>query len=547
MTGGRSASAGSHRFALLGATAGLLWVGFGAARALAQTDPAAPPPTNAASLQSQVQNLSALVKQMSEQDQAQIQALQAQVQALQAQVDQQPVRTANTATPRAEQNAPHFPAVSSGPTEVASAGTAEPRVEQNATHHFALQSQDGLYSIGLVGAVQFDAGGYIGFHPDSSVVGPQGLSTGVNARRARIGVAGTAGGSWSYAFVYDGGNSQDSTAKGVETAQIVYNGIKGAAFEIGYSSTFFTLDQATSSSDLLFLERSTPTNIAINYNAGDFRSNAGVRFFGNRYWFGAYVTGPATGDSHTLTGERLGAFQRAAVQVLNGPDYSLHLGLDADELIRAPNAGNGTPDTLSLSDEPELRIDPTTLLNSGMIGSTAHPVTGGDVFDVESAATWRNFFYQGEYYHYLVDREGLSTEGFNGGYAQASWIITGENHKYNPQAAAYYRVFPTHPFSLRTGGLGAFELAARVSYIDMISNYAPRLALSAQPDAINGGRQAGYTLGLNWYPNDIIRFMLDFNHVDFDKSNGAAVMGAPLGIPVGVRLNAGSLRTQVVF
>lgn len=539
-----------RRSLLLASSAAALALPAGTAMAQGGSQPVA---TGSTSLEAQVDTLTSLVKQLADRDQA----LEAQLQALQAKVDQQPIAAvAQNATPvagqtaesRPDQNAAHFPARSGGPPEIAAAGVAQPRVTQNDTHHFTLQSQDGLYSIGLVGVVQFDTGGYLGFHPDSPHAGPQGLSDGVNARRARIGLAGTAGGSWSYGFVYDGGNSQDTTPRGIETAQVVYNGIKGLALELGYSNTFFTLDQSTSSNDLLFLERATPSNIATNFNTGDNRANAGFRLFGDRYWIGAYATGPSSStDSHTQTGERLGAFERAAFQVLKGPDYSMHLGVGVDELLRAPNAGNGTPDTLSLSDQPELRIDPTSLLSTGTIGTAANRVTGADVFDVETAATWKNFFYQGEYYHYIVDREGLDDESFNGGYAELAWVLTGENHRYNPQAAAYYRVFPTHPFSLRTGGLGAFELAARVSYIDMISNYTPRLALSAQPDAINGGRQASYSLALNWYPNDILRFMLDFNHVDFDKSITAAATGAPLGTNVGAHFSAVALRSQVVF
>ena len=241
--------------------------------------------------------------------------------------------------------------------------------------------------------------------------------------------------------------------------------------------------------------------------------------------------------------------------MLKGPDYSLHLGVAYDELIRAPNSGdttasatsNGTPDTLSLSDQPELRIDPTTLVNSGTIGTALNPVKGGSVFDLESAATFRNFFYQGEYFHYTVDRKGLNDADFDGGYAQVAWVLTGENHKYNPLAGSYTRVVPVHPFSMKNGEFGAFEVAARVSYIDEIANYTPRLSLASQPDAINGGRQAGYTFGVNWYPNSVLRFMLDYNHVDFDKSQTATAVGAPLRTDIGTRFNAISLRSQIVF
>ncbi|MBE7217279.1 MAG: porin [Caulobacteraceae bacterium] len=424
---------------------------------------------------------------------------------------------------------------------------AEPRVTQNATHQLSLQSDDRRYSVGFAGLVQFDVGDYLAVRPRTPGVGPQDLSDGVNARRARIGVSGTAARDWRFAFVYDAGNSQDSTPKGIQTAQVVYAGLPGVAVEIGYSNTFFTLDQATAGADTLFLERATPSNIATGFNTGDNRANVGVRLFGDRYWVGGYLTGPASGDSHTLSGERLGAFERAAFQVVSGRNGSAHLGVGVDQLLRAPNAGPGTPDSLTLSDPPELRLDPTPLVNTGALGTAAHPVTGGYVLDVETAATWKGLFWQGEYYRYAVDRRGLDAARFNGGYGQIAWTLTGETHGYNPQAGAYYRIFPAHPFSLERGGVGAIEIAGRVSYLDLTPGVMRGAALSATPDAINGGRQLGYTLGLNWYPNDLLRFMLDYNHVVFGKDNTSATGAVPLGAPVGASLDAISLRSEVVF
>jgi len=515
----------------------------GASQAFAQDGTA---PSGDADLRAQVRQLSTLVQSLAEKDQAEIGALKAQVQALQAKLDAQ-AAVAQTAVPRAGQGAAgNFSVASSAPAQ-SDTGIGTTRVEQNETHHFTLQSEDGRYTIGFAGFVQFDAGAYTDFSPSSRIVGPQELSNGVNARRARLGVSGTAAGDWSYAFIYDAGNSQDTTAKGIQTAQIVYGGIKGAAVELGYSNTFFTLDQSTSSADLLFLERATPSNIATNFNAGDSRANAGVRFFSPWYWIGGYLTGPASGDSHTLTGERFGAFERAAFQLVHGPDYSLHLGLGVDELLRAPNAGNGTPNTLSLSDEPELRIDPTTLLNTGTVGTVKNPVTGGHVLDLETAASWKGFFWQGEYYYYDVDRFQLPSNHFNGYYGQVSYTLTGETRRYNPQAGSYFRVLPRHPFSLKDGQWGAWEVGARYSYIDLDSNFVTGQSLSGQPGAIEGGKQSAYSFALNWYPNDIVRLMLDFSHVDYDKANGAAVAGAPLGVPVGAKFDAVSLRSQVVF
>jgi phosphate-selective porin OprO/OprP len=502
-----------------------------------------------AALRDQVARLTDLVQSMARRDQEQIQALTAQVAALQARLDQArgPARTAeNAALPRATVNAAGHMAIQGAPPE-AETGVAEPRVVQNEARRFRFESGDGAYSIGLTGDIQFDSGAYTYFHPGSPLAGPQQPSNGVNARRARIGVTGTAGGNFAFALVYDAGNSSDQTAKGIETAQVIYNGLKGAAFEIGYSNTFFTLDQSTGSNDTLFLERASPSNIATNFNTGDARANAGVRLFGDRYWIGGYLTGPASGDSHTLTGERLGAFERVAVQALKGDDYTLHLGVGVDELIRAPNAGAGAPNTLSLSDQPELRIDPTTLLNTGVIGTAAAPVTGGYVLDAETAATLRNFYWQGEYFDYVVDRLGLANDHFEGAYGEVSWTLTGEHHAYNPQAAAYFRISPKHPFSPSTGEWGAWELAARVSYVDLNSNFASGMILSKTPAAVDGGLQRGYSFGLNWYPNELVRFMLDYDHVVYGRINGAVTPGLPLGAPIGADFDAVALRAQIAY
>jgi phosphate-selective porin OprO/OprP len=541
---------GSLRRRLLGAAALAGMLGGLAGPALAQ--PAASP-SDIEALKAQVRDLTTLVQAMAQRDQGEIQSLTAQVKALQAQVAAEaPAPVAQTragSTPPPSQGAEAAPPA---PARQVAQDTVDPtralpRVVQNSSNRFLLQSGDGEYSIGFTGNIQFDSGAYVGFHPASPLSGPQALSDGINARRARLGVAGTAFGSWGYALVYDGGNSSDQTPKGIETAQIVYAGLRGAAFEIGYSNTFFTLDQATSSNDTLFLERASASNLATNLNAGDARANAGVRIFGDRYWAGAYLTGPASGDSHTLTRERLGAFERVAFQALKGPDYSLHLGLGVDELLQAPNAGNGTPGTLSLSDPPELRIDPTAFLNTGTIGTAANPVTRAYVLDLETAASYRNLFWQGEYYHYDIERRGLANARFDGAYGQASWTLTGETHRYNPQAASYFRITPTNPFSLRDGGWGAWELAARFSYVDLTDNFQPGVAQTGDPAAVDGGRQRTWSLGLNWYPNDLVRLLLDYSHVDYDKANGVAAKGLLLGVPVGAKIDAIALRVQVAY
>jgi phosphate-selective porin OprO/OprP len=455
--------------------------------------------------------------------QQQIQALQQQLQNLQNQVNASQKAQSTAAPP-------------------AAAPQPAPRVTQSATNRFSIESADGQYSIGLTGRLHLDAGDYIRVRPDSPAAPVSNLSSGFNARRARIGVTGKAFGDWTYTFIYDAGNSNDVTPRGIEYAQINYRGFKGTILDFGYSDTFFTLDEATSSNDLMFMERSTPSQIGTQFNTGDFRSNAGVRYFNDRFWLGAYGTGPAQGQSHALTAEQFGAYERGTYQVLRGPDYSLHLGVAFSELLKAPNTGINTPNAITLSDAPELRIDPTAILTTGGLGSVANPVTGGTVYNLETAAGYKNFFWQGEYFHYALDRRGLQQANFDGGYGQASWTITGESRKYIPETGSYSAIIPDRPFSLAEGGWGAWELGARLSYIDLNDNFTAGLPLASQPSAVAGGKQTSFTLGLNWYVNSNIRFMLNYVHADIDRKS----LTAP-STPIGATVDAIALRSQVAW
>ena len=479
---------------------------------------------------------------------AEVDAMQAQITAMQAQV----AYMKRQLEIMQEKNPPNAP--------------PKPKVTQSATNKFAIESADGQYSIGLTGRIHLDVGDYVNYNPKSSLTSPQNLNSGFNARRARIGVTGKAAGDFTYGFIYDGGGTSDASASGIQTAQVGYTGIKNMVFEIGYSDTFFTLDEATSSNDTLFMERAAPANVATGINAGDFRSNVGGRWFDDRLWIGAYFTGPANLQVHNQ-GESIGAFQRIAYQILSEPEYTLHIGGAIDEIIKAPARQRFRPvdqpnrrskvltvtalnvATVTLSDRPELRIDTDLTAVHRALGTIVngvnHSVSGGYIADVELAGNYGPFFAQGEYLHYSIDRLGIPTAEFDGGYGEASYVLTGESRKYNKAAGAYGGIVPAHAFSPSDGYWGAWEIGGRVSYIDLTSNFHAGQAITSQPGAVNGGKQTSFTAGLNWYPNSYMRFMINYVHADFDKANSGS--SGILGQPVGATMDAIALRTQVAW
>jgi phosphate-selective porin OprO and OprP len=415
--------------------------------------------------------------------------------------------------------------------------------------------------IAITSRIHWDVGGY-DYRPNTAATVPQKLDSGENLRRARIGIIGKFFGDWNYALVYDFGGTSDGfggaapgslpggALSGIENAYLSYTGFKPfggkMAIEGGIMDLPFTLDEATSSNDVLFMERASSGIIAQNIAAGDFRSTVGSRWWDDRLWVGGYVTGPAVGAIHSAssaapagTSEQLGAVARVAGQIVSGPDYSLHLGGEAEWLITPPRNLITGPQTLTLSDRPELRIDPTTLISTGAIAN----VSGAQVYGVEAAATYGPLIVQGEYYWFNIDRNantGLPPIGapslkFQGGYAQAGWVLTGETHPYNTAAASYLGIKPKNPFSLQGGGWGAWEIAGRVSTMDLNDQLGTATGIA-------GGRQTVYTAALNWYVNGNVRFMLNYLHGDVPKQ-----LSPTSTADAGSKFDAVAMRTQVAF
>lgn len=438
----------------------------------------------------------------------------------------------------------------------------EPRVTESATHEFGLSSADGRYTINLTGVLDLDTAAYFGYSPDKGTVDRR-LASGINARRARIGITGLIDGDWLYRLVYDFGGNSDSlnftnggangnkvgapvvgntALSGIENALITYNGFyTGHAFPVaidfGIMDVPWTLDEPTGANNIMFLERSSSQVVATEFGGGDSRTAFGVRSNNDRYWLGAYVTGPQAGAFHTdeaLTcttnvsacaqtlgqGPQLSFLARGSYQIVQTEDASLHLGLDFGDLFRPRGTNNAS--TITLSDRPELRIDPTVFLATPAIAASS-----GTVIGAEAAAAWHNAFLQGEYYHYTVNGIAPTPDfSFNGGYVQASYSFGGRR-RYSPLTGAYGSVIPDHNLSFASGGWGAVELAARYSIVDL--NDGPSGISCSSVAVVCGGKQTVYSLGVNYYPNLNMRFMLDYEHADIDvpgTSGGPSTKGA---------------------
>jgi phosphate-selective porin OprO/OprP len=383
-------------------------------------------------------------------------------------------------------------------------------------------TDDNLNCVAITSRLHFDAGGY-DYRPNSALTLPQTAQNGVNARRARIGLLGTFAGDWDYGLIYDFGGTQDGTGQ-LENAFVAYKGFKNVYIQGGYIDVPYTLDEATSSNNMMFMERASAQTIAVNLAAGDFRAAFGLNTYSDWWWLGSYVTGPTSGTTHSNR-PQYGATARGVVLPFNNQTGTLLIGADAEFLFDTGGVA-GTNTLSTFNDRIELRIDPGTnaLLSTGALAN----VKGAQVFSGEAAAQFGSFYAQGEYFDYSINRlNGLSDLHFNGGYVQASYVVTGEQRKYNNASGSFGGINPTNPASWG-GGWGAWEIAARYS----------QMTLNDQ--TVLGGEEKSTTVGVNWYVNQNIRFMFNWVHGQVDKRNLA-------NADIGAHYDAFGMRTQLAF
>jgi phosphate-selective porin OprO/OprP len=250
-------------------------------------------------------------------------------------------------------------------------------------------------------------------------------------------------------------------------------------------------------------------------------------------------------------GDQLGVTARLAGTPIKGKDYLVHVGVNASDVLSPPNttgpAANGSTPlnarAIAFSNTQEIRVDGTKLINTGNLNAKS-----ADTETVEFAAQKQNFLLQAEYSNMRIVRsDGFSSPTFNGYYVSGTWVLTGERRAYNAQSGAFDAIPVAKPFNIKTGDLGAWELGVRYSDINL--NYHGGSAGAAPAaDGVRGGEERNTSVAINWYPNSVVRFMVDYIHVDLNRlSPSAATYQTAAGAQIGQHYDVIGGRAQFAF
>lgn len=434
-----------------------------------------------------------------------------------------------------------------------------------------IASADARFSANFHAVMQFDAA-----HYDQASAGPiatdlrrgaaaadtaraRDLSSGSNFRRGRFGVDGKMFGDFDYSLLFEFGGAGEEDAGHLQELWVQYSGSPPLRIKVGAFSPPIGLEDQGSTNGMLFLERPAVADMARSVAGGDFREGATIWGAGTRWYAAASATGRVVGVVNSqATGVAqpydapLNLIGRAVfLPVREDNDIAL-LGVHSSYVARP--ADTGGPDTaigaarygLTVQERPELRVDGTRLVSTGAIDIRHAQTTG-----IEAAYQHRNLFLQGEYERFGLERRnpGTGSADFAGWYAEGSWVVTGEARRFNAATFAFDAPSVDHPFSLANGALGALELAARYSTIDL--DYRAGVAGAAMPaGGVRGGEQTIWSGGINWYPNSAIRLMADYQSVRIERlapTAGFGGGGVLAGSQIGQRYHVVSFRTQFSF
>ena len=278
------------------------------------------------------------------------------------------------------------------------------------------------------------------------------------------------------------------------------------SFKAGNFKEPYGLDELISSRLLTFMERSSASNaIALGRRVG----------FSANYWqdYGQVTVGlfgheVGTRIDKGTEDEGYSTNLRVTAAPINKHGLNLHIGGAAS--YKTPDAAMDVPlNSLEVKSRTETYVFDPKLLHTGAIADINYWTR----YSGELMGIYGPFYLQAEYMGMSIKRwYGRPTVNLGGGYGLLSWMVTGETRAY------YVDEGESGPIEPPAHSWGALELAVRYSICDLND-------LGAN---ITGGKSNILTLGINYYPVQTIKMMVNYALVYLDQyadSNGKLIGG----------------------
>jgi phosphate-selective porin OprO and OprP len=404
--------------------------------------------------------------------------------------------------------------------EATTAAAASAPVVRASANRFSFQSADGANSIRLRGVLHFD-----GRRFDDDVTAET-ADTWI-LRRVRPIVEGTIANIYDFRFTPDFASGRTV----IQDAYVVGRFKPWAQVTAGKFKVPVGLERIQSANDIRFIERGFPTGLLPNRDlgvqiGGDVAGglvNYSIGYF-NGVTDGGSSEGNPTPDVESDTKGDIAA--RVFFQpFLNSDQFALRglgFGVGASYV---DSTGSATNPLLPSYRTPGQQTAFSYRASVAASGTT--PAVNGTFADGERIRWSPQFYYYlksfgvlGEYANVSQDvsrvvgattlSDSLDTTAWQ---LQLSWALTGEEESFRG-------IVPANSFELGKPGRGAWELVARIQELS-IDDAAFAGGLSSFANPLTAARKAkALGVGVNWYLNQSVKWMLNFERTEFD--GGAA-------------------------
>jgi phosphate-selective porin OprO/OprP len=380
---------------------------------------------------------------------------------------------------------------------------------------FSLKSADGKNQLRLRGTLHLDYRNISGTDPGGTV------DTFV-ATRVRPTIEGTFASIYDFKFMPDFGQGRTV----IQDAYVNARFKPGAQLQLGKFKAPIGLERLQSANDMRWVQRGFPTSLVTNRDiglqlAGDFGG-------GRLSYQAAYLNGSNDGSSsETFTDADVNDDKEYVLRLFTQPfaesdsfairglgfgvagSWNDQVGTAAQPLLpsfRTPGQSTffryraaGTTTAATLADGERFRLAPQLYYYAGQLGII------GEYTNVEQDVS-------------RVVPSGLreATVDTTAWQLAVSYFLTGEE-------ASFKGFQPKTRFSPSEGTWGAFEVKARVQQLKIDDNAFGGGAESFADPAISASEASSWGVGLNWYLNENVKWLLDIEHTTFE---GGAAGGA---------------------
>ena len=340
-----------------------------------------------------------------------------------------------------------------------------------------ITSPDKKFEAQIGGRIHFDAYAY-----DRDIAATTGST---EFRRARLTLQGKALG-WEYKMEQD--FAAGTNLDGLRDLYIAKNAF-GGKVTIGHFKPYRSMEELTSSNEILMMERPFASASGL-FNGRQFQQGVGYMRAGDNYTAGLSLFNLR--GAAGVRNEGVGVAGRFTWAPINRDNATLHLGgwFSVEDL----NAGSATS-TASVSYAGRRGPSQTIATVNGLAGDKI------TAYGAEVAGSFGPTFFQGEYVQSTFEQPyRTADQDVATWYLQGSWILNGGHKPYKAATGVFG--------SPKVGENGLWELTARY---DTIEN-----------KDIRNREASSWLLGLNYYVNPNLRFMLNYtkgeNEVNGDET-----------------------------